>query len=63
MATGTPKKMILGSMILAGIVALAAIVDLIIAMPFAGQMVMDILFLIGAAIVFYLAWDAYKDLA
>lgn len=63
MATSTSKKMILGSMIAAAVVALAALVDLVAGFPFAGQMIMDIMFLVGAAIVLYLGWDAYKDLA
>ena len=36
--------------------------DIILKVPFAGSMVMDILFILSAAIVGYLGWDAYKDM-
>lgn len=62
----TSRKMIYGSIAAAGAVALAAIADLIIGIPFdwgSGQtLIMDILFLVSAAIVIYLGWDALKDL-
>jgi hypothetical protein len=55
--------MIIGSMAAAGIVALLAVLDLVIKVPFAGYSpVMDILFLCSAAIVIYLGWDAYREL-
>lgn len=60
-----PKKMVIGSMIVAGIVALAAVADLLIGIPFTGTSdakLMDILFIVAAAIVGYLSWDAYRDL-
>jgi hypothetical protein len=63
-----PKKMAVGSMIAAGLVGVLAICDLIIGFPFSGvtgkslMMMTDILFVICAAIVGYLAYDAYKDL-
>lgn len=64
-----PKKMVIGSMVAAGVVAVAAICDLVLKFPFSGGpqgaehvRTMDILFIICAAIVGYLAWDAYKDL-
>lgn len=51
-------------MIVAGGVALLAVADLITGVPFSGKhsMLMDILFLVAAAIVGYLSWDAYRDL-
>jgi hypothetical protein len=59
------KKMVVAAMICAGVVALAAIADLAIGIPFAGRgqtMLFDIVMLVCAAIVGYLSWDAYKDL-
>ena len=53
--------MVVGSMIVAAIVAVAAIADIALGVPFAGRMLMDIMFLIGAAIVIYMSWDAYQD--
>lgn len=60
-----PKKMVIGSMVVAGLVAAAAIADLVIGVPFSGSThtkLMDILFIVCAAIVGYLSWDAYRDL-
>ncbi|MFG0335524.1 MAG: hypothetical protein ACF8TS_19360 [Maioricimonas sp. JB049] len=60
-----PKKMVVGSMVAAGVVALAAIADLALGIPFSGSehtFLMDILFIVCAGIVGYLAYDAYKDL-
>ncbi len=62
MTNADKKNMVIGSMVVAGLVALAALADMIFAVPFAGQMVMDIMFLIGGGLVAYLAYDAYKDL-
>ena len=56
------KNMVIGSMAVAGLVAVAAIADLVLGIPFAGQMVMDVAFLIGAGLVIYMSWDAYKDM-
>ena len=59
-----PKKLVIGSMAVAGIVALLAVADLATGIPFSGvhSQLMDILFLVAAAIVGYLSWDAYRDL-
>ena len=56
------KNVIIGSMGIAGVVALLAIVDLFFGFPFQSQMVMDIMFLAGAAMVGYMGWDSYRDL-
>jgi hypothetical protein len=55
--------MITISMGAAGVVALAAIADLILSMPFGGSMIFDILFLVSAGIVGYLAYDTFRELA
>lgn len=59
-----PKRVVIASIIVAGVVAVASVLDLVMGLPFGGKhtMVMDILFLICAGIVGYLGWDAYKDL-
>ncbi len=63
MASDMAKKMVIGSMAAAGFVALLALLDLVAKVPFDGfSKTMDILFLLAAAIVLYLGWDAYKDL-
>jgi len=63
MASNLPKNLVFASFGAAGLVSVLAIIDLITKFPFAGSMLMDILFLISSAIVGYLAWDAYKDLS
>jgi hypothetical protein len=63
MASPVSKNLVLTGFGAAGLVALAALLDLVLGIPFAGQMTLDIFFLIGAALVGYLAWDAYRDLA
>lgn len=56
------KRMILIAWVIAAVVALASVADLILAVPFGGILVMDVLFLLGAALIGYLAYDAYKDI-
>lgn len=56
------KNVVIGSMGVAGLVAIAAIIDLIAGFPFSGLMLMDILFLLGAGLVIYMGWDSYQDL-
>ena len=56
------KNMIIGSWIAAGLVAVVAVLDLALGIPFNRLMIMDITLLIGAAVVFYMGWDAYQDL-
>jgi hypothetical protein len=62
MASNLNKQLIFGSFGVAGLVAAACLLDMLTGIPFARQIVFDILFLIAAAVVGYLAWDAYKDL-
>ncbi|MFM7160865.1 MAG: hypothetical protein ACKOGA_13615 [Planctomycetaceae bacterium] len=56
------KNMVFGSLAVAGLVLVLSILDLALKMPFGGQMVMDILYILGAGIVLYLGWDAIRDL-
>lgn len=60
--TDAPKKMIMGSMAVSGLVAALALVDMIIGIPFRGSTMMDIMFLISSGLVLFLCWDAWKDL-
>ncbi len=60
--TDAPKKMIIGSIAASGLVAALALVDIIVGMPFRGSTIMDIMFLVSAALVLFLCWDAWKDL-
>ncbi len=56
------KTMVYVSMGLTAVVGLLAILDLAIKIPFAGQTVMDIMFLIAVGMVGYMCWDTYQDI-
>ena len=64
------KGVIIGSAAVAGLVIVAALLDLFLGFPFgpsppesgSGRMIMDITFVLGGAAVLYMAYDAYKDL-
>lgn len=55
------KRLLLGSMAASGLVAVTAIVDLIIDIPYSGMKVFDILFLVAAAIVIYMGYETFKE--
>jgi hypothetical protein len=63
MASNQAKNMIYFAFGAAGLVAAMCLLDLATGLLFARHFVFDILFLLSAAVVGYLAWDAYKDLA
>ena len=55
------KRLLLGSMAAAGLVAVTAVVDLIISIPYSGMIVFDIMFLVSAAIVIYMGYETIKE--
>ena len=55
------KNMLLGSMAASGIVAVTAIVDMVLGIPYSGMMLFDIMFLISAAIIIYMGYDVLKE--
>lgn len=57
------KRMVIGSMVVAGVVALMAIADLATGLPFSGKLTktMDILFLVCSGILGYLSWTVMRD--
>lgn len=65
--TSWPKRFLYGSIGLAGLVSLAAVIDFVTggmvfnASRSTSGYVMDVMFLIGAGIVIYLAIDALKE--
>lgn len=63
MASNVNKQLIFGSFGAAGFVALLCVLDMAVGIPYGRSMTLDILFLVSSAIVAYLAWNAYKDLA
>jgi hypothetical protein len=56
------KKLIFGSMVAAGLVALLSTLDLALKVPFAGYSpTMDILYLVAAAIILFMCWESYRE--
>lgn len=54
------QNVIYFSLGIAGLIALACIMDVVSGMPFGGQTVMDIIFLLSAGLIVYLGVDALK---
>ena len=61
--TNASQKVIAASIIVAVLVGIVSLLDLIIQVPFGRQTVMDIMFLIGAALVIYMGIDTYRELS
>jgi hypothetical protein len=56
------KKLIFFAIGAAGVVALLAVLDLSLKFPFGGySMVMDILYLVAAAVVLFMGWDTWRE--
>ncbi len=58
---GKSQGIVLGSMGVAGLMGLAAILDLVLKFPFGGQMALDIMFILAAGLVVYMGIDCMKD--
>lgn len=58
----TSKSLLIGSMVVAGLVAVLAAIDMVLGFPFAKRVVMDIMLLLGAGLVLYLGIDSYLEL-
>lgn len=57
------KWLCLGSMGVAGFLALLFLLDLVGFGPFGGAILIDIVGLLACGLVAFLGWDAYKDVA
>jgi hypothetical protein len=55
------KWLCFGSMGVAGLLALLFLLDVVSGIPFGGTVVVDIVGLLAAGVVLYLAYDALKD--
>ncbi|MBC7819426.1 MAG: hypothetical protein IAG10_21280 [Planctomycetaceae bacterium] len=55
------KRMLIGSMAASGLVAVTAVVDLILGIPYSGSPKFDIPFLIAAGIVIYMGYETLKE--
>ena len=59
--SGLSQNVVYVSLGIAGLMAIASLLDLIMGVPFGGQTLFDILFLISAGITGYLGFDCIKD--
>lgn len=55
------KKIVIGSGVIAGIVLIASILDIVSGFPFAGQMFLDIVFIIVALMIGYMCYDTLSE--
>jgi len=60
--SNTMKRLVIASMVTSFLVGVAAIVDMVVGIPFSGKTLMDIFFLLAAALVIYMAYDTYQEL-
>jgi hypothetical protein len=57
------KQMLIGSIVIASIVAGITIFDLILGFPFnKASMLMDIMFLLSSGLIAFMAWDCFKTM-
>ena len=56
------RNIVFGSMGVAGLMGVAAILDLALSVPFGGQMVWDIMLLLAAGLVIYMGIDCLKEI-
>jgi hypothetical protein len=59
---GSVRGIVFGSIGVAGLLAVAAILDIVLGIPFQKQMLLDIMFILSAALVIYMGIDCLKDL-
>jgi hypothetical protein len=55
------KNMVIIALVLTGIVAIGAIIDLAMGIPFGRNILLDVMFLLGAAMIGYMGYEAFKD--
>lgn len=58
----TARRFIAAGFVIAGLVAMISLIDLIVGIPFGRLIVMDVLLILSALMVGYLAYDARLDL-
>lgn len=59
---GKARNIVVGSMAVAGLMALLAVLDMALQIPFGAQMTLDILFLLAAGLVVFMGVDCLKDI-
>lgn len=59
---GNARNIVFGSMGVAALMGVAAVLDMAIGIPFQGQMILDIMFILAAGLVIYMGVDCLKDI-
>lgn len=59
---GNARGIVFGSMGVGALMGVLAIVDIALGIPFGGQMVFDIMFILAAALVVYMGIDCLKEI-
>ena len=57
---GMTRNIVIVSMGIAGLMALASLLDMIVGKPFEGQVVFDVLFLLASGLIVYMGIDCLK---
>lgn len=55
------RKVVIGSGVVAGIVLVAAILDIVSGVPFANQIFLDVVFIIAALMIGYMCYDTLAE--
>ncbi len=59
---GQARNIVFGSLGVAALMGVAAILDLVLGMPFGGQSVWDIMVILAAGLVIFMGIDCLKDI-
>lgn len=57
------KRMLIGSIAASAVVGILSIVDMVAGVPFAGQVTLDVMFLVSAGLIGYMGFDTYRELS
>lgn len=59
---GSARGIVFGSIGVAGLLAVASVLDIVLGIPFQKQMLLDIMLLLSAALVIYMGIDCLQDM-
>jgi hypothetical protein len=59
---GQARNIVFGSLGVSALMGIAAILDIVLGMPFGGQMTWDIMLILAAALVIYMGIDCLKEI-
>ena len=55
------QRIVYASLVIAGLIGLAALLDIITGVPFGGQTVFDIMFILAAGLTGFLGFDCIRE--